>query len=118
MGAIAFYRAAYGESPDEAYNRACIDAQYEKGHQDGYSGDLNSKDGYVLVKVPGHVELSVWLNAIKGGNLPPTLQSHAGEFQRQQGIYQDKEEPALCFEIPAESRGDRKKYIFLGYAPY
>ena len=42
MGAINFDRASYGKTLKEAYERACEDATNEVGHQEGYSGDINS----------------------------------------------------------------------------
>lgn len=118
MGATTFSRIAYGKNPDEAYSNAYNDAQSERGHQDGYSGDLNSKDGFVLVNKPENVELSVWIKALREDNLPEALQMPSEEFQKQQEIYDDKRGPALCFEVLDKTQqGDRKKYIFVGWAP-
>lgn len=118
MGATNFFRAAYGNDPQEAYDKAYDQAESEKGHQDGYSGDLNSKDGFVVVKTPEDVKLTVWLKALSEGNLPQSLQIHAEEFTRQHEIYDEKSEPALCFEkFDQDSKAITKQYIFVGTAP-
>lgn len=45
MGAINFERTSYGKTLREAYEKACEDATEEVGHQEGYSGDINSTSG-------------------------------------------------------------------------
>jgi hypothetical protein len=118
MGATTFFRTAYGNDPQEAYDKAYHQAESEKGHQDGYSGDLNSKNGFVVVNVPKDVKLTVWLKALSEDNLPQSLQIHAEEFARQHGIYDEKSEPALCFEKFAhDSKAITKQYVFVGTAP-
>jgi len=42
MGAINFERTSYGKTLREAYEKAYEDATEEVGHQEGYSGDINS----------------------------------------------------------------------------
>ncbi|MDO6431554.1 hypothetical protein Q4E93_13195 [Flavitalea sp. BT771] len=117
MGSTAFTRVAYGKNADEAYNAACEDAQSENGYQDGYSGDLNAKSGFLLVETPPDVDLSRWLNALKCGKLPRNLEMYSNEFQRQFEIYVDKWEPALCYEVFDKQKRPENKYIFVGYAP-
>jgi hypothetical protein len=118
MGASQFYRTSYGKDAQEAFNNASQDALYEKGHQGGYSGDLNSKDGFVLELPPAGVELSVWLNALSDLQLPESLQPHSREFERQFRIYDNKFGPALCFEASKTTgKSVDNKYIFLGWAP-
>jgi hypothetical protein len=50
MGAWLAEQVAAGKSPAEAYRRAVADAEAEYGHQEGYSGAINSK-GYSFVPV-------------------------------------------------------------------
>lgn len=53
MGAQDTSQVAAGKTAGEAYHRAHADAQDYYGHQEGYSGAINSKDGgYVLVDLP------------------------------------------------------------------
>jgi hypothetical protein len=119
MGAITFFRTAYGKTPAEAFSDAYDAAQYECGHQGGYSGDLNSKYDFVLAQKPDDVELSVWIKALSEDNLSPALQIHSSEFARQQEIYNATSGPALCFEVSDEAQmDDSKEYIFVGWAPW
>lgn len=46
MGAVDFTRKARGANMQEAYRNAIEEARDEVGHQEGYSGDINSCDGY------------------------------------------------------------------------
>ena len=50
MGAWMAERVVTGKTANEAWNKARRDASEENGHQDGYSGDVNS-GGYGFVKV-------------------------------------------------------------------
>jgi len=118
MGATTFYRVAYANSSDEAFDAAYEEALSERGHQEGYSGDLNSKPGFQLAKAPPDVDLTTWLDALRNGELPEALKIHSREFEFQFDIYDDKSGPALCFEVPDETRkGSEKEFIFIGYAP-
>ena len=122
MGSTPFIRIASGKSPEEAYNNADDEAQSEYSYQNEYSGDLNSKPGFVLARLPEGVDLSTWITALKTENMPLDFPMHAKEFEGQQEIYEDKWGPALCFEVPDTTpkiklKTHRKKYIFLGYAP-
>ena len=122
MGSTPFTRIAYGTSPEEAYNNADDETQSEYGYQNKYSGDLNSKPGFVLAHLPEGVNLSAWIVALKTENMPLDFPMHAKVFEAQQDIYEDKWGPALCFEVPDTTqkiwrKTKQKKYIFLGYAP-
>jgi hypothetical protein len=46
MGANWFATQSRGKSVKHAYDRAVAEAEYEHGHQDGYSGEINSSAGY------------------------------------------------------------------------
>lgn len=53
MGAELAERYSFGKSAAEAYRRAVANAQDEVGHQEGYSGDINSGGhGFTLVTLP------------------------------------------------------------------
>lgn len=53
MGAWFTEQTATGRTPAEAYRSANADAEAEYGHQHGYSGTINAKDGgFVLVTLP------------------------------------------------------------------
>jgi hypothetical protein len=46
MGANWFRTYSMGNSVKEAYNNAVEDANYEHGHQEGYSGEINCSSGF------------------------------------------------------------------------
>jgi len=46
MGASWFATQSRGKSVKHAYDRAVAEAEYEHGHQEGYSGEINSSAGY------------------------------------------------------------------------
>ena len=46
MGSQSFTTYSRGKSVNDAYNRAVEAAEEEYGHQDGYSGQINSAGGY------------------------------------------------------------------------
>lgn len=49
MGACTFYTGVILVKGNmrEAYNEACEEARYENGHQQGYSGDIQTTRGFV-----------------------------------------------------------------------
>lgn len=51
MGATTFETYWLGTSPQEAFNEAVQQAQYESGH-DGYTGTIAEKNDFVMIKVP------------------------------------------------------------------
>ena len=56
MGAWMTEQTEIGKSAAEAYRSAVASAQAEYGHQDGYSGAINSKaDGFRLVTLPARM---------------------------------------------------------------
>lgn len=46
MGSQSFTSYSRGKNAQDAYNKACEEAEYEYGHQDGYSGAINSSAGF------------------------------------------------------------------------
>jgi hypothetical protein len=49
MGATNFETTAFGKTVEEAYIHACDEASFEHGHQDGYSGDIQTTRGFILI---------------------------------------------------------------------
>ncbi len=113
MGATIFSNWAYGKDAYEAFDYICA-----RAFDGDDEGDLSGVEGFVLVEVPKDIKLSVWLEALESGNLPPALQMHAEEFKRQSEVYNDKDEPVLCFElIEKNPKPGLKKYFFTGCIP-
>jgi hypothetical protein len=46
MGACQFKSRYSGKTAEEAYNRACEEAEQEYGHQDGYNGTISTTNGF------------------------------------------------------------------------
>ena len=46
MGATQFKTRYGGKTIEEAYNRACEEAEQEYGHQDGYNGTISTTHGF------------------------------------------------------------------------
>lgn len=46
MGACQFKSRYGGKTAEEAYNRACDEAEQEYGHQDGYNGTISTTNGF------------------------------------------------------------------------
>lgn len=46
MGANEFFTRSWGKDIGDAYQKAVEQANYEYGHQDGYSGQINCTTGY------------------------------------------------------------------------
>ena len=46
MGACQFKTRYGGKTAQEAYNKACLEAEYEYGTQDGYNGTISTTDGF------------------------------------------------------------------------
>ncbi len=66
MGASFTERTATGKSAGEAFGKALRDAQDYSGHQDGYSGDINSGDSsFVLVTLPPRFTYSKLQNLLE-----------------------------------------------------
>jgi hypothetical protein len=47
---------ATGKTAQEAYDKACSEADAEYGHQQGYSGAINSTRGFRIIQVPPGVK--------------------------------------------------------------
>ena len=51
MGRCNYSNIGFGMTEREAFNNACEKAMEEHGHEQGYSGDINSDSGEVRMKV-------------------------------------------------------------------
>ena len=49
MGACVFWTVGHGETAKEAFRDACDEANAENGHQDGYSGDIQTCSGFTEI---------------------------------------------------------------------
>lgn len=55
MGGVSFYTYGFGDGPGVAYADAQERAEDRVGHQEGYSGDVNSnRGGYVVIPEEEH----------------------------------------------------------------
>ena len=70
MGAASFDTAAFGKTPQAAFNAAQDNARYERGHG-GYTGTIAEKYGFEQVTLPKGVTLPTFLK----------LMHEAEEFQ-------------------------------------
>jgi hypothetical protein len=95
MGACTFRRVGYGKTAQEAFCSAVQDANMEVGHQDGYSGDINSKHGFIVLDIPEGVNLRDFIY---------DMEDDHDEIRSKWG-------PAGCIKM------EEGKYIFFGYAP-
>jgi hypothetical protein len=53
MGGCNFATTSFGKTVQDAYANACGDANARNGHQEGYSGDIQTTDGYVVIERRG-----------------------------------------------------------------
>lgn len=120
MGACQFTRHGYGKTDREAYEQACDEAlsEWEMDHEDeaedgpqGYSGNLDSKDGYVMTNPPDGISPREWMRLIEDFDPKTAPPKYKDKLHRLYDIYDDKRGPALCIKL---KEGD---YIFFGYAP-
>ena len=51
MGACPFQTVGYDDTAKEAYRNAVENAGAENGHQDGYSGDVQTTQGFEEVEL-------------------------------------------------------------------
>jgi hypothetical protein len=50
MGASDFYHYSAGEHPKEAYEKARREAREENGYRGGYSGDIQTTNGWLTIR--------------------------------------------------------------------
>lgn len=112
MGATNFERIAFGKTVWEAFKLASNEAEEERGDQDGYSGDLNSKHSYLEVLVPKGVSPKKyyhWIEQVsyilydhekdKKRLMKSIPQIHHSALIRYAKIYDDKWGKALAIEV-------------------
>jgi len=109
MGACTFGRRGCGKTDKEAYEDARRDAGYENGHI--YSGDLGSKDGYLLTTPPAGINPMEWMRMIEDFDPDTADPKHKAQLQRLFNVYEDKYDRALCIKL------EEGQYIFFGWAP-
>jgi hypothetical protein len=69
MGAWMTEQVASGKNANDAYRNAIANATAEHGHQDGYSGAINSKgNGFLMVDLPKGVTYSKFIEVLEDSN--------------------------------------------------
>ena len=53
MGSCIFQTTGHGDTAVAAYNNALDEARAENGHCDGYSGDIQTTEGFKMVELDG-----------------------------------------------------------------
>ena len=53
MGGCNFSDMAFGKTVADAYRNACDEANAYNGHQEGYSGDIQTTAGYIEIQRKG-----------------------------------------------------------------
>tara|TARA_Y100000310_G_scaffold338547_2_gene428494 strand:+ start:696 stop:983 length:288 start_codon:yes stop_codon:yes gene_type:complete len=93
MGATTFVDEGHGRNANTAYLGACDEANAYNGHQEGYSGDIQTTQGFRMMD-----------NAVKRGeNLYDAADRLTDNF--------DKWGPCGCLTM---EKG--KRYLFFGWA--
>jgi hypothetical protein len=105
MGADTFEAHATGRTPAEAYANACAEARDRNGHRDGYSGDIQTTSGFVIVPLSLDADANVLYAAVNAILANDRNQYRIAKWER-----------AGCIEI----RDDKLKpgehlYLFFGW---
>ncbi|OVE77553.1 hypothetical protein BVX99_02385 [bacterium F16] len=90
MGSCTFHTVAYGNTPQEAYQQAIEDANNQNGHQDGYSGDIQTTEWFEMVEPD------------KGQNVSDKVEETIDNYH--------KWGPCGCIML------EKGKYLFYGWA--
>lgn len=107
MGSCTVIRIGFGKTADEAFKAVQAEAEVINGHQDGYSGDINSVHGFDMKplgqKSFTKLAINKWIDRYFEGD-----------------DYVTKRE-CVCLELPRShakgcSRGFRK-FIFVACCP-
>lgn len=142
MGATNFQRYGFGKTIKEAFVMAKEEATNEPGHQDGYSGDLNSKNAWEQVLIPKRVNPLKYLRWIETATdslyeeeekakkriLRKVPAHHQPMVLRYAKIYNDKYGRALGVKIKGKEAAEYRMhnrlkgkrgdvYLFFGSAP-
>jgi hypothetical protein len=96
MGSQQFQTYSRGKSVKEAYNRAVEDAEDEYGHQEGYSGAINS--------TPGYTDVTAKFKASKK-SLAKYIEERMEVLTKHQGA------EAICIEEPVTNNNKIKSQV-------
>lgn len=140
MGAWSTQQIGLGRDVESAYRQAYSEAEAEYGHQQGYSGAINSKDGHTApIVLPARWKLNDFVAALSDASDDyyhsaterarharlvrdlPTWRHHAE-------VYGDKWGPAVAIEITGSQATEIKArrgragtrdrvFAFVGLAP-
>lgn len=96
MGSQSFTTYSRGKDVRDAYNRAVEAAEDEYGHQEGYSGEINSSSGFRDVT-------KEWKNSKK--NMDKFISDQLDELTKHQGAQ------AICLEEPKTNSNKIKTQV-------
>jgi hypothetical protein len=96
MGANWFTTQSKGKNVQDAYNKAVDRANDEYGHQEGYSGEINSSAGCRDVT-------KEWKNSKK--SMPQYMDEAMNRLSKHQGAQ------AICLEEPRENKNKTKSQV-------
>ena len=96
MGANWFTTQSKGKNVQDAYNKAVDRANDEYGHQEGYSGEINSSAGCRDVT-------KEWKNSKK--SIPQYMDEAMNRLSKHQGAQ------AICLEEPRENKNKTKSQV-------
>lgn len=143
MGATSFEIRGFGKTIKEAYNQTIEELDEEIGHQDGYSGNLNSARGYREIFAPEGIKPMTYVNWIETASetlydgiedsekqriMKVIPEAYHGRVLSYAKIYDDKYGKALGIELKGKEakeyrernglKGKRGKvYYFFGMVP-
>ena len=96
MGASWFTNRSKGKDIKEAYNEAVDRANYEYGHQEGYSGQINSSSGYRDVTKDFKAS---------GKSMGQFMDEAMNRLTKHQGAQ------AICIQQPIENKNKTKSQV-------
>lgn len=108
MGADTFETHATGRTPQEAYQTAREEARDRNGHRDGYSGDIQTTSGFVMVPVTIKPRSR---SAARRKAVYDAINTIINDGANQFGIA--KWEACGCIELPREKGMKRGHRLFL-----
>ena len=125
MGACEYGTYGFGKTADEAYRSACDEARRENGHQEGYSGDIQTSCGFKMGSTDGlrwtsfmkkMNELSVanytrrdeFISEAKRTKAEAKWSSAKIHFRDMVKLADEKHGPALCVEVTGKVATDMK----------
>ena len=117
MGATTFQDYSYGKTPEEAYERAVKQAQYDYGHR-GYTGTIAEKSGFVVIECPID-DVNRFVEAVLDYGYDQVCKldaKHLGVVREAHSIHDDKWGPALCIPLKEQNANGEKQFMFCGWA--